>query len=324
MTARPRPRLSLSLNGLSTRQLAYQTWKRMAGHDAMIWAAAIAFYALFATVPLLALFLVVTVLRLPDLTGAGGRTSGLGDLTVDQLDATLKSLFPYEAYVLVRDQIARIQAEPPVGLVSVAVVVALWVVSSLSLTAIDALNRTFGVAENRSFLRLRFTALALTLLLSSVLLGSLVAIAAWPQVLRALGLHPDSPVAWLATVIRWVAVFLTVLASLALTFNVGPAARQRWVWITPGTLAGSVAFLAFSALFRVYVQDYGSYDRAYGSLGGIMVLLFWYWVVGMVLLGAAEMDRAVEAGPERGESRGKGYDSGLPPDLQATAPEVGR
>src|SRR4051794_36759495 len=183
----------------------------MERQDAMIWASAIAFYALFATVPLVALFLVVTVLRLPDLTGAGGRGPGLGDLTVDQLDATLRSLFPYEAYVLVRDQIARIQSEPPVGLVSVAVVVALWVVSSLSLTVIDALNRTFGVAENRSFLRVRLTALALTLLLSAVALGSLVAIVAWPLVLRALGFHPDSPVAWLATVIRWVVVFLTVL-----------------------------------------------------------------------------------------------------------------
>jgi membrane protein len=324
MPDRPRPRLSLSLNGLSMRQLAVETRRRMEGHDAMIWAAAIAFYALFATVPLLALFLVVTVLQLPDLSGAGGRTSGLGDLTVDQLDATLKSLFPRESYVLVRDQIARIQAEPPVGLVSVAVAVALWVVSSLSLTVIAALNRTFGVAENRSFMRLRLTALALTLILSAVLLGSLVAIVAWPQILRVLGLHPDSPAAWLATIIRWFAVFLTVLPSLALTFNVGPAARQRWVWITPGTLAGSVAFLAFSSLFRVYVQYFGSYDRAYGSLGGIMVLLFWYWVVGMVLLGAAEMDRAIEAGPETGESRGQGYDSNLPPDLQATAPEVGR
>ena len=248
MTARPRPRLSLSLNGLSARQLAVQTWRRMEGHDAMIWAAAIAFYALFATVPLLALFLVVTVLRLPDLTGAGGRTSGLGDLTVDQLDATLKSLFPHEAYVLVRGQIARNPGRAPGGAgLRGRGGQRLWVVSSLSLTVIDALNRTFGVAENRSFLRLRFTALALTLLLSAVLLGSLVAIVAWPQILRALGLHPDSPAAWLATLIRWVAVFLTVLPSLALTFNVGPAARQRWVWITPGTLAGSVAFLSFSA-----------------------------------------------------------------------------
>ena len=76
MTDRARPRLSLSLNGLSARQLVIRTWKRMEGHDAMIWAAAIAFYALFATVPSLALFLVVTVLQLPDLSGSGGRTSG--------------------------------------------------------------------------------------------------------------------------------------------------------------------------------------------------------------------------------------------------------
>jgi hypothetical protein len=80
MTARSRPRLSLSLNGLSARQLAVETWRRMERHYSMIWAAAIAFYAMFASVP----FLVVTVLRLPDLTGAGGRASGLGDLTVDQ------------------------------------------------------------------------------------------------------------------------------------------------------------------------------------------------------------------------------------------------
>jgi membrane protein len=286
MPARARPRSSLSLNGLSARQLAIRTWERMEGHDAMIWAAAIAFYALFATVPLLALFLVVTVLQLPDLSGAGGRTSGLGDLTVDQLEATLKSLFPSEAYVLVRDQIARIQSEPPVGLISVAVAVALWMVLSLSLTVIDALNRTFGVAETRSFVKLRLTALALTLLQAAVLLGSLVAIVAWPQILRALGLESSGSVALVATVVRWIAVFLTVLLSFALTFNVGPAARQRWVWITPGTLAGSVAFLVFSYLFRVYVRDYGSYDRAYGTLGGIMVLLFWYWIVGMVLLGA--------------------------------------
>jgi membrane protein len=322
MLNRLRPRLSLSLNGLSARRLAIQTWKRMEAHDAMIWASAIAFYALFATVPLLALFLVVTVLQLPDLTGAGGRTSGMGDLTVDELEATLKSLFPREAYVLVRDQIARIQSGPPVGLISVAVAVALWVVLSLSLTVIDALNRTFGVAETRSFVKVRLMALAMTLLQGTVLLGSLVAIVAGPQLLRALGLNPIGAVAWLATVARWIVVFVTVLMSFALTFNVGPAARQRWVWITPGTLAGTVAFLVFSYLFRVYVQYYSSYDTAYGSLGGIMVLLFWYWVVGMVLLGAAEMDRAIEAASQMSESNGQRIDPSVPPDLQAMAPKT--
>jgi membrane protein len=311
MTARARSRLSSSLNGLSARQLASRTWDRMQAHDSMIWAAAIAFYALFATIPLLALFLVVTVLQLPDLSGAARGPSGLGDLTVQQLETTLKSLFPAEAYGLVREQIARIQSEPPVGLVSVAVAVALWVVSSLSLTVIHALNRTFGVAETRSFVRLRLTALALTLLQATVLLGSLVAIVAWPTILRALGLDPDGPLAWLATVVQSVVLLLTVLLSFALTFNVGPAARHRRVWVTPGTSAGAAAFLGFSYLFRVYVRYYGSYDRAYGSLGGIMVLVFWYWVVAMVLLGAAEMDRAIEAASPAIEPPGRGDAPGL-------------
>ncbi len=306
MIARARLRWSSSLNGLSARQLAARTWDRMQAHDSMIWAAAIAFYALFATIPLLALFLVVTVLQLPDLSGAARRPSGLGALTVHQLETTLQSLFPAEAYVLVRDQIARIQAQPPMGLVSIGVVVALWVVSSLSLTVIDALNRTFGAAETRSFLRLRVTALALTLLQAAVLLGSLVAIVAWPTILRALGLHTDGPLAWLATVIQSLVLLLTVLLSFALTFNVGPAARHRRVWVTPGTSAGAAAFLAFCYLFRVYVRFYGSYDRAYGSLGGIMVLVFWYWVVAMVLLGAAEMDRAIEAAASAAEPPGRG------------------
>lgn len=197
------------------------------------------------------------------------------------------------------------------GLVSVAVVVVLWVVSSLSLTVIDALNRTFEVAETRSFLRLRLTVLALTLLQAAVLLGSLVAIVAWPTILRAIGLDPDGPVAWLATVIQSIVLLFTVLLSFALTFNVGPAARHRRVWVTPGTAAGAAAFLAFSYLFRLYVRFYGSYDRAYGSLGGIMVLVLWYWVVAMVLLGAAEMDRAIEAAAPAGGTLGRGSDPGL-------------
>src|SRR6476660_9140033 len=101
LRTRPRPLTAIAdLGGLSVRQLAVRAWERMEEHDAMTWAAAIAFYAMFATVPLLALFLVVTVLQLPDLSGDAARTTWLGDLTVDQLEATLSSLFPQEACVL--------------------------------------------------------------------------------------------------------------------------------------------------------------------------------------------------------------------------------
>ena len=117
---------------------------------------------------------------------------------------------------------------------------------------------------------------------------------------------PDGAAAWLATLAQAVVLLVTVLLSLALTFNLGPAARHRRVWVTPGTAAGAAAVLTFSYLFRLYVRYYASYDRAYGSLGGIMVLVFWYWVVGLVLLGAAEMDRAIEAAAPGAEAPGQG------------------
>jgi membrane protein len=274
----------------------------MEDHNAMTWAAAVGFYAMLATIPFLALVLVVVVLRLPDLSGEGRRTTGLGHLTVDQLDATLRSLFPNEVFVLVRDQIARIQGEPPVALLSLGAVIALWSASNLFLVVIDALNQTYGVKETRSFVKLRLTAMAMTLLQAACLLVSLVAIVAWPQVRRVLGMDPSSTVAWVAMAIRWSAVFLMVLLSFALTFHVGPNARHRWAWVTPGSLAGTIAFLVFCILFRFYVQNFGSYNESLGALGGVMVLLSWFWFVALVLLGAAEMDRVIEAGSPLGRS----------------------
>ena len=93
-----------------------------------------------------------------------------------------------------------------------------------------------------------------------------------------------------------------VLLSFALTFYVGPDAQHRWVWVTPGSLAGTVAFLAFCILFRLFVQNFGSYNKSLGALGGVMVLLSWFWVVALVILGAAEMDRTIETGPPIGSS----------------------
>ena len=141
----------------------------------------------------------------------------------------------------------------------------------------------------------------MTFLQAACLLGSLMAIVAWPQILLALGVAPHGAVAWGAAAGRWTAVFLMVLLSFALTFHVGPDVRHCWAWLTPGSLTGTFSFLVFCILFRVYVQKFGSYHTL-GALGGVMVLLFWFWVVALVLLAAAEMDRTIEAGSPIGSS----------------------
>lgn len=307
---------ALSLGGLSVRELAARTWAKVDENEIMTRAAGVSFYAMLASVPFLALVLTLAVQLLPN--PATGEP-GAGNQTVAELDATLKSLFPPEAYQVVKDQITRIQEQPPVGLLSVGLALTIWVASSLFVAIIDALNRVYGVIESRPFWKLRLTALLMTVVQAIILIGSLLAIAAWPLILKWLGLSVGGAV--LATAVKWAAVFVMVLISFALTFYVGPDAEQKWQWITPGSLLGTVVFLLGSLAFGIYVQNWGNYDKTYGSLGGVMVLLFWFWVSSVVLLTAGQINELIEEHSPMGKQHGQKTDPTEPLDLTSLQPE---
>jgi membrane protein len=84
------------------------------------------------------------------------------------------------------------------------------------------------------------------------------------------------------------------MGSMALIFRMGPASHQRGRWVTPGSVFGTIIFLAATLLFREYVLKFASYNRIYGSLGGVMALMFWFWLSSLVLLVAAEMNKVIE------------------------------
>lgn len=316
-----RLREALSLGGLSVRELLVRTWVKINEHEIMTRAAAVSFYAMLALVPFLALILTFTAWVLPDLSGLTGRTTGIGSLTTDQLRSTLRSFLPAEAYQVFADQIARLQAQsrPPLGLLIGSTAVTVWLASSVFVAIIDAMNRIHGVTETRSFLRIRLTAIAMTFIEAAILVGALLVIVTWPYVTRWLGLSQSA--AALATVVQWAVVSVMVLLSFALTFYIAPDADQKWEWITPGSLIGTVVFLAACLGFRLYVQHFANYDKTYGSLGGVMVLLFWFWISSLVLLSAAQMNFVIEDASPLGKSYGQKSDQTDPPDLKSIAPE---
>jgi len=276
----------------SFRELACETWSKIVEHEILTRAAAVAFYAMMAFIPFLALIVTLIVQLLPDLSAASRNEVGIGNLTVAELRTTLKELFPPEAYDVVADQITRLQKEPPVGMLSLGLAILFWTASSLFLAIIDALNRIYGVVENRPFWKLRLTAMLLTLVQAVLLIGSLLVIVIYPVIVRWAGL--TLRVALVAGAVQLLVVFVMVLLSFALTFAFGPAARRRWVWITPGSLAGTLVFLLMSYLFRYYISHFADYDRTYGALGGVMMLMLWFWMSSLVLLAAGEMNGLVE------------------------------
>ena len=166
-----RLREALTLGGLSVRELLVRTWNKIYEHEILTRAAAVAFYAMLALVPFLGLVLTMVVQLLPDLTGRSGNTVGVANLTVEQLDSTLMTMFPKEAYGVIKDQIVRIQKDSHLGLISFGLAVTIWLASSLYLAVIDAMNRIYGVTETRPFWKLRLTAIAMTLIQAIILVG---------------------------------------------------------------------------------------------------------------------------------------------------------
>jgi membrane protein len=313
-----RLREAFRLGGLSVRELAVRTWLKSNENEILTRAAAVSFYAMLALVPFLGLVVFLAAQLLPDLTGATG-ARGIGNLTVNELEATLRNVLAPEAYHVFEDQIARLQRQPPIGLASIGLAIMLWLASSLFLAIIDAMDRIYGVEERRPLWKLRLVAIGMTLLQAVILVGSLLAIVAWPLILRRLGLSASAAV--LATAVQWLVLFIALLLSFALTFYIAPDADQRWEWITPGSLLGSIIFLLVSYLFRVYVEHFADYDKTYGSLGGVMVLLFWFWVSSVVLLSAAQMNKVIEDASPLGKNFGQRIDPTVAPDLDSIRPE---
>lgn len=276
---------------LTARELALKTWQHVNDHEIVTRANSIAFCAMMAAVPFLALVITIGVYLLPDLSGSGAL--GIGALTPDQLHNALRGMLPEEIYQIVADQIARMQAQPPVGIISISIAITLWSSSSLYMAIIGSLNLIYGVEETRPYWRLRLQAMLITVVQSAILLAGVVIMLTWPRVVTGLGLTQGHD--FMLGSLQHLAVFVLLLISFAITFAMGSGrAKQGQKWVTPGSVFGALVFMLASWCFRLYVANFGHYDKVYGSLGGVMMALFWLYISSMVLLVAAEMNRIVD------------------------------
>ncbi len=291
----------------------------MDDHEIQTRAAAVSFYAMLAMVPFIGLVLTLAVQLLPDLTGASPRAKGLGNMTVEQLTSTLERTLPPEASDEIKAQITRLQQSPPVALLSIGLAITLWLASSLFVAVIDAMNRIYGVRDRRGFVKLRVIAIFMTVVQAAILVGSLLAIVGSNVILHHLGLGASA--SWMAIAVLYLTVLVMVLLSFALTFYVAPDADQRWEWITPGSIVGSILFLGSTLLFRIYVHNFANYDKTYGPLGGVMVLLFWFWISSLILLGAAQVNKVIEEASPLGKNYGQRTNPAEAPDFEAMKPE---
>ena len=180
----------------------------------------------------------------------------------------------------------------------VSLVLALWSASRGMSGLITAFDIAYQQKETRSFIKLNMVAIGLTLLM---LVGGTIIIALvgiLPAAIQLLGL--ESSTKWLLLVLEWPLLLAVVLGGLAVLYRYAPNRdTPRWRWVSPGAIVATLLWLLGSVAFTVYVTHFNSYDKTYGSLGGVVVMLTWLYLSSFVaLLGAvinAQSERQTSA-----------------------------
>ena len=278
------------LGGLSVAELGRRVWHEIGKDEITDRAAALGYYFLFALFPAL-LFLTSLLGMLP--------VTGLMERLIAYADRAL----PGDAGRIVGQTLAEIQAGARGGLLSFGVLAALWAGSNGMASVMTALNAAYGVDDARPWWKRRLLSIVLTFGFALFIVAALVLVVFGPQiaetVANGLGLGRVFALAWSLLNLPVVVVF--VLLGIALVYYFAPAAKQHWRWVTPGSVVGLVLWLGMSYGLRFYVANFADYGATYGSIGGVILLMLWLYLSGLVLLVGAEINAEIEhAAAERG------------------------
>ena len=157
----------------------------------------------------------------------------------------------------------------------------------------DALNVVYGEKEKRSFIKLNVISLAFTIGALLFLVVALAAITVLPVVLNDLGLATATE--WLVELGKWPLLLIGVALGIAFLYRYGPSREKpQWRWVTWGSAVAAIAWLVMSLLFSWYSANFGSYDKTYGSLGAVIILMLWFYLTAYVTLIGAELNAELE------------------------------
>src|SRR3954470_23323236 len=265
------------------RDILWRVKDRISADNLSIISAGVAFYALLAIFP-----------ALIALVGLYGMV--FDPQQVAQHLSALTAVLPGEAADLIGEQLGEVTTmeRSSLGVGSIAaVLLALWSASAGMRTLMTALDVAYSEKETRGTLRFYASSLVLTL---GAVLGAIVAIAtivAVPVALRFMGVNQE--VETIVSYGRWPLLAVVMLVGLAIVYRYGPdRQRPQWRWVSWGAVIATLLWIAGSALFSLYVTRFGDYNKTYGSMGAVVILMTWFLLTAYIFLIGAELNAEME------------------------------
>ena len=278
------------------RDLSFADWKAIVtrafkafrNDNAMMLASALAYSTFFAIPSVL-------------IVGTGLFTLIASPQTITSTIDHFHNVMPKEALTLLNNSLRRADSHPGGSLVATLIgfVLAVWAVTGAMNSYMTALDLAYNrPKDTRSFVKRRVTALQMAVVLGLAFVLIAVLLMFGPVVESSIARHAGSAgvvvsVAW--WVAQWPILLFGLLFAFAVVLYLGPDVdHAKWEFLTPGSLVAALLWIAASGLFAVYTATFASYNKTWGALSAVIVMLTWLWLTGMALLLGAEINAEAE------------------------------
>ena len=263
--------------------IVLQAGKRLLAHNGTMLASALA-YSVFFAIP--------SVL----LVAVGVFTLVVGPETITSLMQHFRHVMPAQATSLLGSSLKRLDAHPTQGVIATVVgsVLAVWSTTGAMTGYMTAINLAYERKDTRGFVRKRIVALAMVAVIGIAFLLVAVLLMFGPPVEHLIASHAgaaSSAVGWVWWIAQWPILLVGLVAAFETLLYLGPDVSNRpWRLISRGPLVAAVVWIAASGAFAFYSSTFGSYNKTWGSLSAVIVMLTWLWLSALALLLGAEID----------------------------------
>lgn len=214
-----------------------------------------------------------------------------------QLLLLIKDILPKEAYLATRETIEDIVRHQRGGLLSVGFLLVIFFATNGITALIDGFNKSYHVRETRKGLGLRLVALSLTAILSLFVVVAILLIIFSETVLKFLVDHniiKNKMQIILLESGKWIIIISLFFSAISSIYYLGPAQKKKWRFISPGSLLASFLCLLTSVGFGIFVNNFGSYNKVYGSIGTLIVIMLWIYYNSLILIIGFELNASID------------------------------
>ncbi len=275
------------------RDIAFRVWDEIGADNVSLVAAGVAFYMMLAIFPGITALISMYGLAFNPLDVAS------------QINA-VRMIMPAEAFAILDEQLTRLTTAEPASLslgLVIGLLFTLWSAMGGVKGFLTAMNIAYEEKEKRGFFRVNLIAFLITLGAIAFVILALVLVVALPAVLGLIGL--DWMAESLVSLLRWPVLAAAVMFGLSALYRYGPSRHKaQWQWVTWGAAIATTLWLAGSLLFSWYIANFNSYDRTYGSVGAVVILLMWFYLTAFVVLVGAEINAEIEHQTARDSTTG--------------------